>query len=91
MASKREGKLINRTDILEKERMQKTSQIETVPMVRKRLPYIQYSCGTWGIESAAWVNEVGALNEFPEARDDSSILHSGKALLTSWNGPVADP
>lgn len=36
------------------------------------------------------MNEVGAVNEFPEARDDSSIL-SGKALLTSWNGPVADP
>lgn len=37
------------------------------------------------------MNEVGAVNEFLEARDDSSILNSGKALLTSWNGPVADP
>lgn len=66
--------LLNSTDILEKQRMLKTSRIETVPMVRKRLPYINF--GTWGIESAAWVNEVWAVNEFPEARDKGEEFHT---------------
>jgi len=74
MASKREGKSINSKDILEKERMHSTSKIDTVPMVRKTLSYIQ-EIQLWhlrkGIERAALVHSVGAGNEFPEARDYS--------------------
>lgn len=92
MASQREGKSINSQDILEKERMHSISKIDTVPMVRKTLSYIQ-EIQLWhfrkGIEGAALVHSVGAVNEFPEARDYSSILHSCKALLKSWNGPTS--
>ena len=76
--------LINSTDILKKERMLKTSRIDIVLMVRKRLPYIQYSCGTWGIESAAWVNEVGAVNEFPEARNPRVLKVSFRRLAFAY-------
>lgn len=31
------------------------------------------------------------MNFLKQGRVSASILNSGKALLTSWNGPVADP
>lgn len=37
------------------------------------------------------MNEIGVVNEFFEVQDDSSILNSSKALVTSWNEPITDP
>lgn len=44
------------------------------PGLQRQRSYIHF--GTWGRESAAWVNEVWAVNEFPEARDKREEFHT---------------